>query len=52
MPKSREGVEDDEQQINKSKELVPENRRLTVRDFSDMDGISEGSVKTILIIWV
>ncbi|XP_044731777.1 histone-lysine N-methyltransferase SETMAR-like [Chrysoperla carnea] len=34
--------------VNKIKELVLENRRLTVRDLTGIVGISEGSVKTIL----
>jgi hypothetical protein len=38
----------DDQHVNKIKELVLENRRLTVRDLTGIVGISEGSVKTIL----
>ena len=38
----------DDQHVNKVKELVLKNRRLTVKDLADMIRISEGSVKTIL----
>ena len=38
----------DEQHVNQIKELVHKNRRLTIRDLTNMFGISEGSVKTIL----
>ena len=38
----------DDQHVNKVKELVLKNRRLTVKDLTDMIGISEESVKTIL----
>ena len=38
----------DDQQVNKVKELELKNRRLTVTDLTDMNGISERSVKTIL----
>ncbi|XP_018340262.1 PREDICTED: putative uncharacterized protein FLJ37770 [Trachymyrmex septentrionalis] len=38
----------DEQHVKKIKELVLENRRLTIRDLVDMVGISFGSVQTIL----
>ncbi|EGI60189.1 FLJ37770-like protein [Acromyrmex echinatior] len=34
--------------VQKIRDLVLENRRLTVRDLTDLVGISEGSVKTIL----
>ena len=36
------------QHVNKVKQLVLRNRRLTVKDLTDMIGISEGTVKTIL----
>ena len=38
----------DNQHVNKVKELVLKNRRLTVKDLTDMIGISEGSVNTLL----
>ena len=38
----------DDQNINKIKEMVLENRRLTIRELVDMVGISFGSVQTIL----
>ena len=38
----------DDQNINKIKEMVLGNRRLTIRDLVDMVGISFGSVQTIL----
>ena len=38
----------DEQHVNQIKELVHKNRRLTVRDLTDMVGISQGSVEIIL----
>ena len=38
----------DDQHINKVKELVLKNHRLTVQDHTDIIEISEGSVKTIL----
>ena len=37
-----------DQHVNKVKELVLQNRRLTVKDLTDMIAISEESVKTIL----
>ena len=37
-----------DQYVNKLKELVLKNRRLTVKDLTDMIGISEATVKTIL----
>ena len=55
----RESVEDephqrrpktstDEQHVKKIKEMVLENRRLTIRDIADTLGISFGSVQTVL----
>lgn len=44
----RPSTSTDDQHVNKVKELVLKNRRLTVKDLTDMIGISEGSVKTIL----
>ncbi|XP_018407151.1 PREDICTED: putative uncharacterized protein FLJ37770 [Cyphomyrmex costatus] len=44
----------DEQHIKKIKELVLENRRLTIRELVDMVGISIGSVQKILkdhLVW-
>ena len=38
----------DDQNINKIKEMVVGNRRLTIRELVDMVGISLGSVQTIL----
>ena len=38
----------DDLHVNKVKELVLKNRRLTVEDLTDIIGISEGSVKAIL----
>lgn len=38
----------DEAHVQKIKELVLENRRLTIRDISDEIGISKGSVNSIL----
>ena len=38
----------DDQNINKIKEMVVGNRRLTIRELADMVGISFGSVQTIL----
>ena len=37
----------DEQHVNQSKELVDENRRLTIRDLADTIGISRGSLNTL-----
>ncbi|XP_054738108.1 protein GVQW3-like [Anastrepha obliqua] len=44
----RPSTSTDEQHVNKVKELVLKNRRLIVKDLTDMIEISEGSVKTIL----
>lgn len=44
----RPSTSTDEQHVNKIKELVLENRRLTTRELADMVGISNGSVNTIL----
>ena len=44
----RPSTSTDDQHVNKVKEIVLKNRRLTVKDLADMIGISEGSVKTIL----
>ena len=44
----RPSTSTDDQHVNKVKEIVLKNRRLTVEDLTDMIGISEGSVKTIL----
>ena len=38
----------DDQHVNKVKKLVLKNRWLTVKDLTDMMGISEGSVKALL----
>ena len=45
---ARSSTSTDDQHVNKVKELVLKNRRLTVKDLTDMIGVSEGSVKTIL----
>ena len=37
----------DEQRVNQIKRLVHTNRRLTIRDFTDTIGISEGSLNTV-----
>ena len=44
----RPSTSTDDQHVNKAKELVLKNRRLTDKDLTDMIGISEASVKTIL----
>lgn len=44
----RPSTSTDEAHINKVKELVLKDRRLTIRDLSDNIGISKGSVNTIL----
>ena len=43
----RPSTSTDDQHVHKVKQLVLKNRRLTFKDFTDMIGISEGSVKTI-----
>ena len=37
----------DDQHVNKIKELVHKNRRLTIRDLADTIGISRGSLNTV-----
>ena len=44
----RPSTSTNDQHVNKVKKLVLKNRRLTVKDLTDMIGISEESVKTIL----
>ena len=44
----RPSTSTDDQHVNKVKQLVLKNRRLSVKDLADMIGISEEYVKTIL----
>ena len=44
----RPSTSTDDQRVNKVKQLVLKNRRLTVKDLTDMIGISKGYVKTSL----
>ena len=43
----RSSTSTDEQYVNQIKELVHKNRRLTIRDLSDIIGISRGSLNTV-----
>ena len=44
----RPSTSSDEQRVNKVKELVHKNRRLTIRDLANTIGISRGSLNTVL----